>query len=229
MAETLEDDEELTKVIQWLKSNGPALAAGIVLGLVIIIGWQWWNARIDNRAHAAARLYGSVIQQIERGTITDNVRATIEQLKSEYSGSPYAANVAFRLAAQAVSRHQYDKALTQLDWINEHSDSVPTRNLARVRKARALWAAGQSQQALQLLETQHPDSFDRLYAELTGDIHAALGEQAKAYAAYQRALASLESGVGARILQRKIAQTAPTDAEPMASSATSTAKTSKGA
>lgn len=229
MAENFEQDDDLARVIAWLKNNGLSLAVGAVLGLAIIVGWRWWNAYIDNRAHAAARLYGSVIEQIEQGRITDGVRSTVAQLKNEYTGSPYAANAALRLAAHAVSRQQYDKALAQLTWIIRNSDSVPTVHLARVRKARVLWAAGRADAALQLLETKHPDSFDRLYAELTGDIHAALGHRGEAHAAYRHALAGLAPNAGAPVLRRKLSQTAPADAQSTAVSVVSGQTADEGA
>lgn len=218
MAETFNEDDELTRVLDWLKSNGVALAVGIVLGLAIIIGWQWWEARVESRAQASAALYGRVIQHIEQGEITADVRASVAKLKSEYSSSPYAANAALRLAAQAVSQGDYAQALQQLSWVIEHTDSVPMRSLARVRKARALWASGDTATALQLLDAKHANSFDRLYAELTGDIHATQGERSAAYAAYQRAVAAAGTGAGTLVLRRKLARTAPADRQALATS-----------
>lgn len=206
------ENDELSKVLGWLKTNGPALATGLVLGIVIIVGWRWWNAHLESRAQAAAQLYDSFVQQIESADVNAQAVAYATELKQEYGGSPYAANAAFRLAAQAVADEQYDKALTQLDWVIDNTDSVPTRSLARVRKARVLWAAGQTDAALQLLEAKHAQSFDRLYAELAGDIHAARGEQADAHAAYRRAAEA--AGGGGAVLQRKLAQTAASDTAP---------------
>lgn len=233
MAETFNEDDELTRVLNWLKANGVALAVGIVLGLAIIIGWQWWHARIESRAQASAALYGSVIQKIERGEITADVRDAVAKLKSEYASSPYAANAALRLAAQAVSQQDYEQALAQLDWVIEHTDSVPTRSLARVRKARALWASGDAAAALKVLDAKHANSFDRLYAELAGDIHAALGERSAAYAAYQRAMSAADAGgtgSATRVLQRKLARVAPADnRQAVATSAQSVAAAEEGA
>lgn len=201
-----DENDELSKVLGWLKTNGPALATGLVLGVIVIVGWKWWNAHLENQAQAAAQLYGSFVQEIQSDAAAEQTAATVSTLKQDYSGSPYAANAAFRLAAQAVDDHAYDKALAQLDWVIDNTDSVPTRSLAQVRKARVLWADDQADAALQLLEAKHAQSFDRLYAELAGDIHAARGDQADAHAAYQRAMEA--AGGGAAVLQRKLAQTA---------------------
>lgn len=228
MADTYNEDDELSRVVAWLKANGAALVIGVALGLAIIVGWQWWNARVDNRAQAAAQLYGSVAEQVEAGQITDPVRAKVEQLKQDYSGSPYAANAAFKLAARAMEQKQYDQAISQLDWVIENSDSVPTRNVARLRKARALWSKGEAEAALKSLDAKRPDSFERLFAELVGDIQAARGNRPAAHAAYQRAAAAVAGGGAAGVLQRKLAQTAAAQSSAVAT-ATSESSADEGA
>src|SRR5699024_4095867 len=110
MADIYNEDDELSRVLGWLKANGAALVAGVVLGLAIIVGWQWWKAHVDNRAQAAAQLYGSVARQIDTGQMTDAARTKVTQLKQDYAGSPYAANAAFALAAQAMKQQRYDQA-----------------------------------------------------------------------------------------------------------------------
>lgn len=230
MAETYTEDDELARVIQWFKNNGVSLIVGVVLGLAIIGGWQWWKARVDSRAVAAAQLYGSVIQQIDSGHVSDGVLANVDKLKQDHAKSPYAANVALGLAAQAVTAKQYDKALGQLDWVINNSGNVPTQNLARVRKARVLWATGKSDAALKLLESKHPQSFDRLYAELAGDIYAAKGDQSKAHSAYQRAMTAADPQQGVNVLQQKLAQTAAAaDDQSLATSAAPAQTTAEGA
>lgn len=228
MADIYNENDELSRVVEWLKANGAALVIGVVLGLAIIVGWQWWNVRVDSRAQAAAQLYGSVAGPIESGQITDSVRAKVEQLKQDYAGSPYAANAAFKLAARAMEQKQYDQAISQLDWVIENSESVPARNVAQLRKARTLWSTGDAEAALSLLEAKHPDSFDRLFAELAGDIQAARGNRPAAHAAYQRAAAAATGGVATGVLQRKLAQTAASQSSSIAT-ATSEPSTDEGA
>lgn len=210
MAETYNEDDDLNRLLGWLKTNGPALAAGLILGLIVVVGWKWWQSHLENQAQAAAQLYGSFVQEIQAGDVTDQAIADATQLKQDFSGSPYAADAAFRLAALAVENDQLDSALKQINWVLDNTSSVPVRNLARLRKARALWANDQTDAALQLLEKEHPASFDRLYAELTGDIHVARGERADAHAAYERAVQAA-AGNAAGILQRKLAQTQAND------------------
>src|SRR5699024_2776124 len=138
MAETYSENDELNQLLGWLKTNGPALAVGLILGLIVVVGWKWWQAHVENQAQAAAQLYGSFVQEVQNDA-ADQARADAEQLKQDFSSSPYAANAAFRLAAVAVGDKHYDKALGQLDWVLANSASVPVKSLARLRKARVLW------------------------------------------------------------------------------------------
>jgi len=214
MADTFEEDDDFTRLVEWLKANGLALAAGIGLGLAVVVGWYWWQAHVDKQAYAAAELHDSLVQRVNAEGFDEAARAELETLKDEYAGSPYAANAAMQLAAHAADQQDYDLALAQLDWVLAESDSTPVRNLARVRKARVLWAAGRDDAALELLREEHPSSFERLYAELTGDIHAARGEPEQAHEAYQQAAAAADSQVGGAMLQRKLVQTHSAEAGP---------------
>lgn len=216
MADTYNEDDELSRVIEWLKANGVALIVGALLGLAIIVGWQWWNAHTDSQARQAASLYGDVIVQIERGQLSDDVLAGVAQLKTDYAGSPYAVNAAFRLAAHYAGASQYDKALAELKWVADNAEALGIRHLARIRQARVLWSQGKPAAALELLAAEHPDTFDRLYAELAGDIQAEQGDPAAAHAAYQRAAATLPTNAGGRILARKLASTAPPESSAQA-------------
>src|SRR5699024_1900653 len=124
MAETYSENGELNQLLEWLKTNGPALAAGLVLGLIVVVGGKWWQAHVENQAQAAAQLYGSFVQEIQAGDVSDQATADADRLKQDFDGSPYAANAAFRLAALAVEKKQYEQALGQLDWVLTNSDSV---------------------------------------------------------------------------------------------------------
>ncbi|HLQ85386.1 MAG TPA: tetratricopeptide repeat protein [Salinisphaeraceae bacterium] len=207
MADLYDDDDDAARLLRWFSENGLALVLGVVLGAAVIGGWQWWKHHVDHRAQAAAELYGEIGAQLATGNIDANGRRIVQQLKDEYKNSPYTANAAMQLAANALTRQEYDEALRQLNWVIEETDSTPTRNIARIRKARVLWADEQPDAALKLLAQDHPDSFTRMFAELEGDIHASMGDQQKAYSAYQRAAAAAAQSAGA-VLQLKLSQTA---------------------
>ncbi|MFO7642581.1 MAG: tetratricopeptide repeat protein, partial [Candidatus Competibacteraceae bacterium] len=42
--EQYNDDERVDDLKKWWKDNGASIIAGIVLGLIAIFGWQYWNS-----------------------------------------------------------------------------------------------------------------------------------------------------------------------------------------
>src|SRR5699024_6205149 len=120
------ENGELNQLLEWLKTNGPALAAGLVLGLIVVVGWKWWQAHVENQAQAAAQLYGSFVQEIQAGDVSDQATADADRLKQDFDGSPYAANAAFSLAALSLQQKPYVQARGQPDSQRTSSDSVHT-------------------------------------------------------------------------------------------------------
>ncbi|MDA3920694.1 MAG: tetratricopeptide repeat protein [Salinisphaera sp.] len=207
------DNEELIRLKGWLASNGAAAAAGILLGVALLLGWygwHWYSARQDAQA---ANMY----VQVEQGLATDNVTPglvnVVKSLESDYSGTPYASAAAMALAAYYVQQSKLDPASQHLHWAMKHASEKGMQQIARVRAARVLWAQNKPQAALKLLSADHPAAFDSLYSELEGDIQAAQGNRAAAYKSYQQALKSLPENAPRQSLQQKIAANAPADAQ----------------
>lgn len=206
------DNEEANRLKRWWDDNGTAMVIGVSIGLLVVIGWQGWQWYQDRQAAAAAELYPQVEQAIANDQIDNTAVGLVDRLKSDYAGTPYAANAALRLAAYYVERDDYAKAREQLNWVMNNAANEGVAHIARVRAARLAWTQGQPDEALRLLDAAHPPSFVPLYAEVAGDIHAAQGDREAAHAAYQRALSSLPPGMPRRELESKLAYTAP--AEP---------------
>ena len=206
------DNEEMNSLKRWWDSNGMALVIGVVVGLVVIIGWQGWRWHGENQATEAADIYQQVEQGVANGEVNDTVLETATRLKDDYAGTPYAANAALRLAGHYVEQEDYAKAREQLDWVVENAASEGVSHIARVRAARLAWTEGNADEALKMLDAEHPPSFDALYAEVRGDIHAAQGDREAAYKAYQLALENLPQDTPSRALETKLADNAPADA-----------------
>jgi len=205
------DNEELNSLKQWWVANGAAIVIGAVLGLVVIGVWQGWGWYQDRQSTAAADTYAQVRQQLANGNVNDKVRGVVDRLKADYAGTPYAADAALNLAAWYIKQEELDKAAEQLDWAMNNAPGDGVRHIARVRKARLLWSRGDTDAALALLDTAHPESFNALYAETAGDIHAEKGDRKAAREAYQRALDSLPPDTPRQPLETKLADNAPID------------------
>ena len=64
--EYLDEREQAEQLKQWFKENWLWLAAGVVLGLGGLYGWQGWNAHLDRRSQDAGRLLGDMLGALDQ-------------------------------------------------------------------------------------------------------------------------------------------------------------------
>lgn len=197
------DDEQAERIKKWLKENGSSLVAGIVLGVAVIFGWQWWVGHRAATAEQASLNYELLLQAIQN----DNAEQARQQgnlLFEDYGGSPYATLGALMLAKHAVERNDPDAAAQYLQWAVDNGDRAETRDVARLRLARLRLAQERTEDALQLLDAVRDPSFTVQVQELRGDIHRTRGETEQARAAYLAARAAAPPGNSAGLLEMKL-------------------------
>ncbi|MGB7756667.1 MAG: tetratricopeptide repeat protein [Salinisphaera sp.] len=204
-----DNNEELASLARWWSKNGTAAIIGVLIGLLAIGGWYAWGWYSNRQDAQAADMYAQVQHGISTHNVTGGIDNIVEKLKNDYSGTPYAGAAALAMAGYYVGQSKLDKAAAELDWATKNADGKGIRQIATVRKARVLWAENKPDAALKLLNQDHPASFDSLYAELAGDIHAAQGDRQAAHAAYEKALAKLPPNAPKQMLQHKLKQNAP--------------------
>lgn len=181
------DEEKSEAIKQWWRENGMAVAAGVVLGIVAIFGSRYWFSYQAAQAEQAAGIYQQALVTMSEGDI-QQAETTVSELKTEFSGTPYAAFAATEMAAQLLKNGDLDAAMQQLQWVIDNADLVAQQDLARLRLARLKMDADDFDAALQLTEQAQSKGFSSLFAELQGDIYAAQNSAKQAQAAYQTAL-----------------------------------------
>jgi predicted negative regulator of RcsB-dependent stress response len=126
-------------------------------------------------------------------------------LKDEYRGSVYAQFAALHLARLAVNDGQIDTAEEELRWVLAMADAGDDlHQVAQLRLARVVAAAGRQEEALGLLQGANSD-FVASYAMARGDVLLQLGREAEALAAFESAAAALDpSAPVPRTLQEKL-------------------------
>ncbi len=123
------------------------------------------------------------------------------------------------MARARLEAGQTDIALNLYRFVADNGTPRAIRMVARERLARVLLDQDRPEEAMALLEgDEELAGFEAAFAEVRGDIHAALGESEQAVSSYQQALDSLEAGVGDRsFLELKIkalgGEPAETDSE----------------
>ena len=196
------EEEQLDAVKRWWKENGQSTIIGVVLGVAIILGWNYWQNLKKNQTEQASAVYGQLIQAI--GTDKkDSAEKLAERIQSEYPKTEYAAYSGLLLAKLKVQQGDIPKAQALLKGIAAGTDKELS-NVAKIRLVRLMLASGEYEQGLQLINDVDPatsSSFSGNYDELVGDLYVALDRLDQARTAYQKAL---ENGYKSPLLQFKI-------------------------
>jgi predicted negative regulator of RcsB-dependent stress response len=198
-----DDEAQVEQLKQWWKENWLALATGLALGLGGIFGWQQWQAHQRNVAGEASQAYQELKKAAESNKVDDAEQAA-QKLISGYSGTPYAAEAALRVAQVEVTAGKLDEAVQHLTWVTEHGSDDGLKHIARLRQARVLWQQKKIDDALKLIDVKEAGSFDALYQELRGDLKLAQGDRGAAAEAYRKALAGMADPGSTSSLQQKL-------------------------
>lgn len=158
-----EVDERLReeRMLAFAKRYGPWIAAALVLLLVAIGGWQWWQEEQRNRARAHADRYAAALELMGGG----DVAAAKEALEELTRSGPRAYRVMARMqhAALLVREGDLQGAIAGFDQAAEMARDPVLRESAQLRAA-YLAADTQDFEALQarlepLIESESRLSF----------------------------------------------------------------------
>ncbi len=196
------EEEQIEALKRWWKANGTSVITGIIAGLAIIGGWNFWQSNQEQKAFQSSAMY----QQLVKAAKDDNtevVEKVSEQLVSKFPSTTY-AELALLLKAKAkVQQDDLSAAKDILNQVRATSDSE-IKHVATIRLLRLMLATGEYEQGLQLIaemEKQASESFSASYEELKGDLYVALDRLGVARTAYQNAL---RSGQPSPLLQIKL-------------------------
>jgi predicted negative regulator of RcsB-dependent stress response len=206
----LDEHEQGERVRGWLRENGSGVLTGILLGLALILGWQWW---MQQRAHQRVRAgddYQAAIQALQSGK-ADVAHARIAALPK---GSAYAALGAMALAKSQAEAGKRDDAIATLRALEV--DDAALAGVVRQRLGQLLVDAGKPKDAVALLAGAKDAP---LAAAIRGDAYVAMGQLAEARTAYNQALSSLPVGSPVRnIVELKLIDAGGTPANAEARS-----------
>ncbi|MCS6947750.1 MAG: tetratricopeptide repeat protein [Steroidobacteraceae bacterium] len=177
------EQEQWERVKRFARENGPWILAGIAIGVGALVGWRWWNERLEQRAVAAAARYNEALDAFGRDDATRGV-TIVDELRREYGDSPYADQGDLAVARAFVEAGQFDKAAERLRRVMTESDDRELRLVARHRLARVQLAQGKTAEALATLNAVDPGAFAARFHELRGDILYAQGDKSGALREY---------------------------------------------
>ncbi len=181
----LDEHEQGERVRGWLRENGSGILTGILVGLALILGWQWWSQQRVHKRVQAGDDFQAAAEALQSGK-TDVAKARLAALPK---GSAYHALGAMALAKSQVDAGKRDEAIATLRTLEAGDPELAA--VAKQRLAQLLVDAGKPKDAIAALADAKGAP---LAAAIRGDAYAALGQRAEARAAYGEALAGLAVG-----------------------------------
>ncbi len=204
------EDEQLEKVKKWWKDNGTGVVTGVVLGLGLIVGYNWWQKHQDNQALQASTVFSQLLDANDAEDV-DKVAELGAKLKNDFSSTDYAAKGLILAAVSQLKAGKTDQGKADLRWVIDNSKLIDNQLLAKFKLARQFYREGEYDQALALVETENKAGFASQYFELIGDIKNKQDNLKEAHEAYLKAMELMSpetAGSGYRdILQLKIDNT----------------------
>lgn len=194
------EEEQVEALRRWWDENGRSIVVAVVVALAAGFGYQGWQEHQRGQRAQASDMYQAMIRSLGASGGSDVAAPAelAEQLKTAFPGSTYAQFAALHLAAFAVEEGRLDEAEAQLRWVlGKAGKGSDTARVAQLRLARVLAAAGETEQALSILD-DNAGAYQASYALARGDILLGQGREDEARLAYSQVLA--EAGqVGANL------------------------------
>lgn len=195
--------EQVDAIKKWWQDNGKGIVLGLIVGLGGLGGYRYWNGMQDAQAENASVNYEQFLNLAIQGGGKETME-TGQAILDAYPKSTYARLTALLMAKLAVDDAKLEDAKKHLQWVISNAGGDELVAIARARMAQIILAEGNADAALKTLQQVGKGQSDQ-FAEIEGDILAALGkkpEAAKAYEAAQTAMA--DSGADPRLLELKI-------------------------
>lgn len=191
MAYDLEEQEQLDELKAWWKRHGNLVMGVASAALLAFAGFQGWKVYQHRQSVEASAQYGALTQLDSRDV--KGIRSASAQLMDKYAGTPYAARAALLAAKVNYAANDVKSAQAQIEWVTSHAKEDSLRAIAQLQLAALQFDEKQYDAALKTLSDKHDAGFDGLFADLKGDILAALGKKTEARAAYAESLTHLDS------------------------------------
>ncbi|GHC16328.1 YfgM family protein [Aidingimonas halophila] len=192
MAELRTEEEQLEAIKRWFKQNGLSLAAGVVIAIAGVLGWNAWQDYQAGQAEAASMRYQQLLDLAGRDALDEanltRALGLVDEINEEHGDTLY-ADLALLLEAKLSVRHDdLAGARIALADVVDTSDQDYIRDLARLRLARLLIAEDEPDSALAQLEGDIADSLSPQRADIRGDAYMALDQVDDARESWREAL-----------------------------------------
>lgn len=201
----LTEDQQVELLKKLWKEYGLSIITGVVLAVIVVFGWRFYQTYRIERAEQASTIYEHMMVELMNDQNAD-AKEQAETLQKQFHDTPYATFAALMLAKLAVEKNDWVSAKQSLQWVMDHGSEAMFREIATIRLAKIDLQERHSNEALKKLSHPMKKTLIPLAEETKGDAYQQLNQVKEARSAYQQALAELpESALNRPFLQLKLA------------------------
>lgn len=196
------EEEQVEALKRWWKENATSTIVGLGMGIVIILGWNYWQDHKKDQAMQASLIYDQLLKAVDQDK-KESVEKLAERMQEQFKGTEYAT---FSGLLQAKLKYQQGDvaAAKQILKAIAAEPNKQLSNIAKIRLVRLMLDTGKYEQGLQVInevDAKAALSYSANYDELVGDLYVALDRLDEARTSYQNAL---RNGQPSPLLQFKI-------------------------
>ena len=217
------DEEQVEQIKRWFRDNGRQVVTGILVALIAVFGYRYWQDYRLQQREAAAAEYQNLLGAVRKwegdskAESLTTAKTLADTVKKDFPGSAYAQFAAMMKARLAVKENDLAAAEAELRWVLDKKPDAELTAIAQLRLARVLQAKGDDDGALALIDAAKPGSFQFLFDKVRGNILLGKGDADGARAAFEKAKqseAELDRPINDPLLDIKLAdlQAANSDA-----------------
>jgi predicted negative regulator of RcsB-dependent stress response len=185
------DQEEALR--NWWRENWKWILAGVVLGLGLLAGYQYWQTFRGRESDEAHKVYAD-FQKALAGNDTEQAGRLLTDLAGGHAKSAYTQQARLLLAKHHAEAGRFDDAIKELRQVADTSRDDELAHVARLRTARLLIQTGKHDEALKVLDVEKAGAFAAQVREVRGDALVAKGDAQGARAEYAAALSGETKG-----------------------------------
>ena len=195
--------EEEDKLISWFKENYINMIIGIVVGTVLVLGYNYQQDEVLSNQYEISLKYEKALANYQENKYSD-ILALSQELSKTDPKNIYTSLANLYSARIYHDKKQYDKALTSLNYVVQNSQSDEILNIAKLRTARILIYLKRYDEAKAIIISIDNYITQVIPTELLGDVEYYSNNLKEAKKIYQLSLKNEMTPNKRKIIENKI-------------------------
>tara|TARA_X000000368_G_scaffold398369_1_gene368338 strand:- start:1557 stop:2174 length:618 start_codon:yes stop_codon:yes gene_type:complete len=195
--------EEEDKLISWFKENYINMIIGIVVGTVLVLGYNYQQDEVLSNQYEISLKYEKALASYQENKYSD-ILALSQELSKTDPKNIYTSLANLYSARIYHDKKQYDKALTSLNYVVQNSQSDEILNIAKLRTARILIYLKRYDEAKAIIISIDNYITQVIPTELLGDVEYYSNNLKEAKKIYQLSLKNEMTPNKRKIIENKI-------------------------